>query len=96
MVPYNKLEAMHTSTLDAGRPLFIHKKSKPIPTWKPFLEPSLALATRGTPKLTSTLTGSSLYTSPTPADTEGFTKFSFRVSANGFAIMQKDRSRVNE
>lgn len=49
-----------------------YKKSSPIPTWKPRMDPSVLLATSGTPKLTSTRTdGSKRYTSPTPADTDG-------------------------
>lgn len=62
-----------------------HRKSKPMPTWNPFRTPSLLLATSGTPKLTSTRTGSSLYTRPTPAETEGFDILDNTLSSNGRA-----------
>lgn len=61
------------------------RKSSPIPTWNPFRVPSLLLATSGTPKLTSTLTGSSLYTKPTPADIEGFEIEATTVDCNDCA-----------
>ncbi len=65
-----------------------HKKSRPMPTWKPFRVPSLLLATSGTPKFTSTRTGSSLYTSPTPADIDGFDMEPKTLSSSGRATVQ--------
>lgn len=62
-----------------------HRKSSPIPTWKPFRAPSLLLAVSGTPKLTSTRTGSSLYTRPTPAEIDGFDMLEITLSSNGRA-----------
>jgi hypothetical protein len=63
-----------------------YKKSSPIPTWNPRLDPSLLLATSGTPKLASTLTGSKRYISPTPADIDGFDILSMILSLNDLAV----------
>ena len=62
-----------------------HRNSRPMPTWKPFRNPSLLLATSGTPKLTSTRIGSSLYTRPRPAEMDGLDILEITLSINGRA-----------
>ena len=42
-----------------------------MPTCTPFRTPSDARAASGTPKLSSTRTGSNMYIRPTPAETDG-------------------------
>ena len=71
-----------------GERLNLYKKSSPIPTWNPRLDPSLLLATSGTPKLASTLTGSKRYISPTPADIDGFDMVSTILSLNDLAMKE--------
>jgi hypothetical protein len=63
----------------------------PIPTWKPLRTPSLLLATSGTPKFTSTLTGSKRYIRPTPADIEGFVRHPIKFSLNPFAVIGEEQ-----
>ena len=45
---------------------------------------------RGTPKLTSSLTGSKRYISPTPTDIDGLDTISFSAGANGLAERIRD------
>ncbi|KAH9946482.1 hypothetical protein B0H21DRAFT_709180 [Amylocystis lapponica] len=58
----------------------------------PGLTPSLLFATSGTPRLTSTRTGSSLYTSPTPAEIDGFEMLPRTLSISVFARTEPARS----
>ena len=51
-----------------------------MPNCSPFRVPSPLLATSGTPKFNSTLIGSSLYTMPTPAETDGLLRLAISVS----------------
>jgi hypothetical protein len=50
---------------------WFHRNSSPMPTCTPFRTPSDARAASGTPKLSSTRTGSNMYIRPTPAETDG-------------------------
>ena len=64
----------------------LYRNSSPIPTCIPFLNPSLLLATKGTPKFTSTLIGSNRYIRPTPADIDGRERVFLILSDKGRAL----------